>query len=84
MACGDIKVVLYSTQYFNVLFFCVPVVAVVTIYSTLGGPAIAHGLNETQVTHIITSKELLETRLKVRRHTNTKKDTAFSAKAFTL
>uniref|UniRef100_A0AAQ5Z6Y2 long-chain-fatty-acid--CoA ligase n=1 Tax=Amphiprion ocellaris TaxID=80972 RepID=A0AAQ5Z6Y2_AMPOC len=36
----------------------------VTLYSTLGGPAIVHGLNETQVTHIITSKELLETRLK--------------------
>ncbi|XP_041850751.1 long-chain-fatty-acid--CoA ligase 3a [Melanotaenia boesemani] len=36
----------------------------VTLYSTLGGPAIAHGLNEAQVTHIITSKELLETRLK--------------------
>uniref|UniRef100_A0A7N6FBD5 long-chain-fatty-acid--CoA ligase n=1 Tax=Anabas testudineus TaxID=64144 RepID=A0A7N6FBD5_ANATE len=35
-----------------------------TFYSTLGGPAIAHGLNETQVTHIITSRELLETRLK--------------------
>ncbi|XP_034403776.1 long-chain-fatty-acid--CoA ligase 3a [Cyclopterus lumpus] len=36
----------------------------VTLYSTLGGPAIAHGLNETQVTHIFTSRELLETRLK--------------------
>ncbi|XP_074535706.1 long-chain-fatty-acid--CoA ligase 3a [Halichoeres trimaculatus] len=36
----------------------------ITLYSTLGGPAIAHGLNETQVTHIITSRELLETRLK--------------------
>ncbi|XP_058490934.1 long-chain-fatty-acid--CoA ligase 3a [Solea solea] len=36
----------------------------VTLYSTLGGPAIALGLNETQVTHIITSRELLETRLK--------------------
>ncbi|XP_061574754.1 long-chain-fatty-acid--CoA ligase 3a [Cololabis saira] len=36
----------------------------VTLYSTLGGPAIAHGLNETQVTHIITSTELLESRLK--------------------
>lgn len=46
-------------------------VAVVTLYSTLGGPAIAHGLNETQVTHIITSRELLETRLKVRIHTRT-------------
>uniref|UniRef100_A0A8C6U7M8 long-chain-fatty-acid--CoA ligase n=1 Tax=Neogobius melanostomus TaxID=47308 RepID=A0A8C6U7M8_9GOBI len=36
----------------------------VTLYSTLGGPAIAHGLNEAQVSHIITSRELLETRLK--------------------
>ncbi|KAJ0063648.1 hypothetical protein NL108_004774 [Boleophthalmus pectinirostris] len=36
----------------------------VTLYSTLGGPAIAHGLKEAEVTHIITSKELLETRLK--------------------
>lgn len=40
-------------------------VAVVTLYSTLGGPAIAHGLKEAQVTHVITSRELLETRLKV-------------------
>ncbi|KAM4770715.1 fatty acid CoA ligase Acsl3 [Rhinophrynus dorsalis] len=36
----------------------------VTLYSTLGGPAIAHGLVETEVTHIITSKELLQTKLK--------------------
>ncbi|XP_070827273.1 long-chain-fatty-acid--CoA ligase 3a [Chaetodon trifascialis] len=36
----------------------------ITIYSTLGGPAIAHGLNETEVTHIITSSELLQTKLK--------------------
>ncbi|XP_034023715.1 long-chain-fatty-acid--CoA ligase 3a isoform X2 [Thalassophryne amazonica] len=36
----------------------------VTLYSSLGGPAIVHGLNETQVTHIITSRELLDTRLK--------------------
>ncbi|XP_076837411.1 long-chain-fatty-acid--CoA ligase 3b [Brachyhypopomus gauderio] len=36
----------------------------VTLYATLGGPAIAHGLNETKVTHIITSKDLLQTRLK--------------------
>ncbi|KAG8580784.1 hypothetical protein GDO81_007412 [Engystomops pustulosus] len=35
----------------------------VTLYATLGGPAIAHGLNETEVTHIITSKELLQTKL---------------------
>ena len=47
--------------------------AVVTLYSTLGGPAIAHALNETEVTHIIISRELLETRLKVwttRTHTH--------------
>ncbi|XP_013880551.1 long-chain-fatty-acid--CoA ligase 3 [Austrofundulus limnaeus] len=36
----------------------------VTLYPTLGGPAIVHGLNEAQVSHIITSRELLETRLK--------------------
>uniref|UniRef100_A0A8C2HK11 long-chain-fatty-acid--CoA ligase n=1 Tax=Cyprinus carpio TaxID=7962 RepID=A0A8C2HK11_CYPCA len=38
----------------------------VTLYSTLGGAAIAHGLNEAEVSHIITSKELLETKLKSR------------------
>ncbi|XP_006637643.1 long-chain-fatty-acid--CoA ligase 3a [Lepisosteus oculatus] len=36
----------------------------VTLYATLGGPAIVHGLNETEVTHIITSKDLLQSRLK--------------------
>ncbi|XP_029471437.1 long-chain-fatty-acid--CoA ligase 3 [Rhinatrema bivittatum] len=36
----------------------------VTLYATLGGQAIAHGLNETEVTHIITSKELLQNKLK--------------------
>uniref|UniRef100_A0A667XT19 long-chain-fatty-acid--CoA ligase n=1 Tax=Myripristis murdjan TaxID=586833 RepID=A0A667XT19_9TELE len=36
----------------------------VTLYSTLGPTAIAHGLNETEVTHIITSKDLLQSRLK--------------------
>uniref|UniRef100_A0AAQ4Q2M4 long-chain-fatty-acid--CoA ligase n=1 Tax=Gasterosteus aculeatus aculeatus TaxID=481459 RepID=A0AAQ4Q2M4_GASAC len=37
----------------------------VTLYSTLGPTAIAHGLNETEITHIITSKDLLQSRLKV-------------------
>uniref|UniRef100_A0A671Y0H3 long-chain-fatty-acid--CoA ligase n=1 Tax=Sparus aurata TaxID=8175 RepID=A0A671Y0H3_SPAAU len=37
----------------------------VTLYATLGPMAIAHGLNETEVTHIITSKDLLQSRLKV-------------------
>ncbi|XP_061835657.1 long-chain-fatty-acid--CoA ligase 3b [Nerophis lumbriciformis] len=36
----------------------------VTLYATLGPTAIAHGLNETEVTHIITSKDLLQGRLK--------------------
>lgn len=35
------------------------------MYATLGPKAIAHGLNETEVTHIITSKDLLQSRLKV-------------------
>lgn len=37
----------------------------VTFYSTLGEEAIAYGLNETGVTHLVTSSELLETKLKV-------------------
>lgn len=45
--------------------YVVPPLTVVTLYSTLGPMAIAHGLNETEVTHIITSKDLLNTRLKV-------------------
>ncbi|XP_028586895.2 fatty acid CoA ligase Acsl3 [Podarcis muralis] len=36
----------------------------VTLYATLGGPAIVHGLNETAVTTIITSRELMQTKLK--------------------
>ncbi|KAE8290967.1 Long-chain-fatty-acid--CoA ligase 3 [Larimichthys crocea] len=36
----------------------------VTLYATLGATAIVHGLNETEVTHIITSKDLLQGRLK--------------------
>lgn len=40
-------------------------VVVVTFYATLGEEAIAYGLNETGVTHLVTSVELLETKLKV-------------------
>uniref|UniRef100_A0A8C3ATT0 long-chain-fatty-acid--CoA ligase n=1 Tax=Cyclopterus lumpus TaxID=8103 RepID=A0A8C3ATT0_CYCLU len=36
----------------------------VTFYATLGEDAIAFGLNETGVTHLVTSVELLETKLK--------------------
>lgn len=34
-------------------------ISVVTIYATLGDEAIAHGINETEVTTVITSHELL-------------------------
>lgn len=44
-----------------------PCLAVVTFYATLGEDAIAYGLNETAVTHLVTSVELLETKLKVSR-----------------
>ncbi|XP_005998252.1 long-chain-fatty-acid--CoA ligase 4 isoform X1 [Latimeria chalumnae] len=37
---------------------------VVTLYATLGEQAVAYGLKESQVTHLITSIELLETKLK--------------------
>ncbi|XP_069748938.1 long-chain-fatty-acid--CoA ligase 4 isoform X2 [Narcine bancroftii] len=36
----------------------------VTIYATLGEDAVAYGLNESEVTHLITSVELLDTKLK--------------------
>uniref|UniRef100_A0A3Q3W760 long-chain-fatty-acid--CoA ligase n=1 Tax=Mola mola TaxID=94237 RepID=A0A3Q3W760_MOLML len=36
----------------------------VTFYATLGEEAITYGLNETGVTHVVTSVELLETKLK--------------------
>uniref|UniRef100_A0A668A4B3 long-chain-fatty-acid--CoA ligase n=1 Tax=Myripristis murdjan TaxID=586833 RepID=A0A668A4B3_9TELE len=38
----------------------------VTFYATLGEEAVAFGLNETGVTHLITSMELLENKLKVK------------------
>ncbi|XP_072361828.1 long-chain-fatty-acid--CoA ligase 4 isoform X1 [Scyliorhinus torazame] len=36
----------------------------VTIYSTLGEDAVAYGLNESEITHLVTSVELLDTKLK--------------------
>ncbi|XP_030620486.1 long-chain-fatty-acid--CoA ligase 4 [Chanos chanos] len=36
----------------------------VTFYATLGEEAVAYGLNETSVTHLVTSVELLENKLK--------------------
>uniref|UniRef100_A0A8B9HQ13 long-chain-fatty-acid--CoA ligase n=1 Tax=Astyanax mexicanus TaxID=7994 RepID=A0A8B9HQ13_ASTMX len=37
----------------------------VTLYATLGEEAVAFGLNQCKATHLITSKELLDTKLKV-------------------
>jgi len=39
---------------------------VVTVYATLGEEGITHALRETEVTHVITSAVLLNTKLKVR------------------
>ncbi|XP_069798782.1 long-chain-fatty-acid--CoA ligase 4 isoform X1 [Dendropsophus ebraccatus] len=36
----------------------------VTLYATLGEEAVAYGLNESGATHLVTSSELLETKLK--------------------
>lgn len=48
------------------MHLCFVFITVVTFYATLGEDAIAYGLNETGVTHLVTSVELLETKLKVR------------------
>lgn len=44
---------------------CVCVCAVVTLYATLGEDAVAYGLNQCGATHLITSTELLQSKLKV-------------------
>lgn len=36
-----------------------------TLYATLGKDAVVHGLNESEATYLITSVELLESKLKV-------------------
>ncbi len=45
------------------------VCAVVTLYATLGEDAVAYGLNQCGATHLITSTELLQTKLKVHKAT---------------
>ena len=37
----------------------------VTIYATLGEDGIKHALNQTEVTHIVTSSTLIKSRLQV-------------------
>jgi len=49
---------------------------VVTLYSTLGDEAVKHGINESQVTIIVTSNELL-TKLQVQRFCFEKKRILF-------
>lgn len=41
------------------------IISVVTIYATLGDDAIAHGINETEVTTVITSHDLLPKFMKI-------------------
>lgn len=41
---------------------------VVTLYATLGKEAVVHGLNESEATYLITSVELLESKLKVNKN----------------
>lgn len=53
---------LLHTYLYTYIFF---LYSVVTFYATLGEDAIAFGLNEAEVTHLVTSVELLETKLKV-------------------
>lgn len=48
------------------MHLCFVFATVATFYATLGEDAITYGLNETGVTHLVTSAELLETKLKVR------------------
>ncbi len=50
------------------VFVCV--CAVVTLYATLGEDAVAYGLNQCGATHLITSTELLQTKLKVHKATD--------------
>ena len=40
----------------------------VTLYANLGEEAVAHGVNQTEVTHVITTHELLPKFKKVREH----------------
>ena len=40
-------------------FFMYCMIVVVTLYATLGEEAIIHGINESEVTHVITSNDLI-------------------------
>lgn len=52
--------------YFNFSFVLSPFhVTVVTLYATLGEEAVTYGLNECGASYLITSAELLESKLKV-------------------
>ena len=44
---------------FQANFFAWLIFVVVTLYATLGDEAIIYGINETEVTHVITSGDLL-------------------------
>lgn len=50
---------IYIFFFKNALSKFLPSLPVVTIYATLGDEAIAHGINETEVSTVITSHDLL-------------------------
>lgn len=56
MNCTKLKYTLISKYFFYKIIICI---LVVTLYATLGEEAIAHGINETEVTLVITSHDLL-------------------------
>lgn len=49
--------------------FSIYTLVVVTLYATLGDDAIAHGINETEVTTVITSYDLMPKFQKILEHT---------------
>lgn len=53
-----------SSKGLSIRFSCFLLV-VVTLYATLGKEAVVHGLNESEASYLITSVELLESKLKV-------------------
>lgn len=65
MLCDNSMNNLLAAVYMFLLTGCFVFTTVVTFYATLGEEAIAYGLNEAGVTHLVTSVELLESKLKV-------------------
>lgn len=57
--------IIYLRNVYHLMFVFIFYYVVVTLYATLGREAVVHGLNESEATYLITSVELLESKLKV-------------------